>query len=84
MEYRYVPKGVCSSEIILEIEGDIIKSLRIVGGCPGNTIGVSKLVQNRKIDEVIELLKDIPCGNRGTSCPDQVAMALIEYKKKYM
>ena len=84
MEYRYVPKGVCSSEIILEIEGDIIKSLRIVGGCPGNTIGVSKLVQNRKIDEVIELLKDIPCGNRGTSCPDQVARALIEYKKKYM
>ena len=84
MEYRYVPKGVCSSEIILEIEGDIIKSLRIVGGCPGNTIGVSKLVQNRKIDEVIELLKDIPCGNKGTSCPDQVAMALIEYKKKYM
>ncbi len=81
MEYRYTPKGVCSREIILEIENDIIKSLKIVGGCPGNTVGVSKLVQNRKVDEVIEILKGIQCRDKGTSCPDQVAMALEEYKK---
>lgn len=81
MEYRYTPKGVCSREIILEIENDIIKSLKIVGGCPGNTVGVSKLVQNRNIDEVIEILKGIQCRDKGTSCPDQVAMALEEYKK---
>ena len=81
MEYRYTPNGVCSREIILEIENDIIKSLKIVGGCPGNTVGVSRLVQNRNVDEVIEILKGIQCRDKGTSCPDQVAMALEEYKK---
>lgn len=81
MEYRYIPKGVCSREIILEIENDIIKSLKIVGGCPGNTVGVSKLVQNRNVDEVIEILKGIQCRDKGTSCLDQVARALEEYKK---
>ena len=82
MEYRYTPQGVCSMQMVFEIEKEIIKSLKIIGGCPGNTIGVSKLVQGRKIDEVIEMLKGIPCGMRGTSCPDQVAKALEEYKEK--
>ncbi|MEE0865909.1 MAG: TIGR03905 family TSCPD domain-containing protein [Clostridia bacterium] len=80
MEYKYVPEGVCSSELIFQIEDDIVKDLKIVGGCPGNTVGISKLVQNKKIDEIIELLIDIPCGYKGTSCPDQIAKALIEYK----
>lgn len=82
MEYRYTPQGVCSMQMVFEIENEIIKSLKIIGGCPGNTIGVSKLVQGREIDEVIEMLKGIPCGMRGTSCPDQVAKALEEYKEK--
>jgi uncharacterized protein (TIGR03905 family) len=81
MEFRYTPMGVCSMEMIFEINGDTIKSLEIIGGCPGNTVGVSRLVQGKKIDEVIEMLKGIPCGMRGTSCPDQVAKALEEYKK---
>lgn len=81
MEYRYKPQGVCSMQMIFEIEGETIKSLKIVGGCPGNTVGVSKLVEGKKVDEVIELLKGIPCGKKGTSCPDQVAKALEEYKK---
>ena len=67
--------------MIFQIEGDIIKSLKIIGGCPGNTVGVSKLVVGKTVDEVIEMLKGIPCGMRGTSCPDQVARALEEYKK---
>lgn len=82
MEYRYNPQGVCSMEMIFEINNGIIKKLQIIGGCPGNTIGVSKLVENRSVDEVIEMLKGIPCGKRGTSCPDQVAQALEEYKKE--
>ena len=57
------------------------KSLKIVGGCPGNTVGVSRLVEGRTIDEVIEMLKGIECGVKGTSCPDQVARALENYKK---
>ena len=82
MEYRVKPEGVCSRELIFEIEGDIVKSLKVVGGCPGNTVGVAKLVQNRKIDEIIELLNNIPCGTKGTSCPDQIAKALIKYKNR--
>ncbi len=82
MEYRYVPEGVCSFEMIFEIDNGIIKKLQIIGGCPGNTVGVSRLVENRKIDDVIKMLKGIPCGEKPTSCPDQVARALEEYKEK--
>lgn len=81
MEYIYTPKGVCSMQMIFNIDNNIIKSLKIIGGCPGNTIGVSRLVVGKTVDEVIEMLKGIPCGGRGTSCPDQVAIALEEYKK---
>ena len=83
MEYRYTPKGVCSMQMIFDIDNNIIKSLKIIGGCPGNTIGVSRLVIGKTVDEVIEMLKGIPCGARGTSCPDQVATALEEYKKQH-
>lgn len=82
MEFRYIPQGVCSGEMIFEIEGDIVKSLKIIGGCPGNTVGVSKLIAGKKIDEVIAMLKNIQCGRRGTSCPDQVAIALEKYKQQ--
>ena len=82
MEYRYTPQGVCSMQMIFDIENNIVKNLKIVGGCPGNTVGVSRLVVGKTVDEVIEMLKGIPCGMRGTSCPDQVAKALEEYKEK--
>lgn len=82
MEYRYKPQGVCSAEMIFEIDNGIIKKLKIIGGCPGNTIGISKLVENRNVIEIIDMLKGIPCGRRGTSCPDQVAKALEEYMEK--
>ena len=81
MEYIYSPKGVCSMRMVFNIEGNIVKSLKIIGGCPGNTVGVSKLVEGKNIEEVIQMLRGIPCGNKGTSCPDQIAIALEEYKK---
>ena len=81
MEYRYKPEGVCSREMILEIENGIIKSLKIVGGCDGNTKGISKLVVGMKVEEVIEKLKGLNCGFKGTSCPDQLAIALEKYIK---
>lgn len=81
MEYRYKTKGTCSQEIVIEIEENIIKKVTIVGGCAGNTKGISKLVEGMKIDDVIEKLKGIPCGIRGTSCPDQLARALDEIKE---
>ncbi len=76
MEYRYKPQGVCSYEMIIEIEGDTIKKVIIEGGCAGNTVGVSRLVEGMKIEEAIKRLKGIPCGMKGTSCPDQLATAL--------
>ena len=84
MKFEYIPKGVCSMKMIFEIDGCIIKSLEIIGGCPGNTAGVALLVRERNIDEVINMLKGIPCRGKGTSCPDQISAALEEYKRKYL
>lgn len=69
-------KGVCSSKIIVEVDGDVIRSVEFVGGCPGNTMGISKLCVGKTIEEVILLLRGIDCRGRGTSCPDQLAQAL--------
>ena len=83
MEYRYIPSNrVCSQEMIIKLDGDIIKEVTIVGGCAGNTVGVSNLVKGMKIDEAIKRLKGIPCGVKGTSCPDQLAIALEEAASK--
>ena len=83
MEYRYTPSNrVCSQEMIIEVDGDIIKKVKIIGGCAGNTLGVSNLIQGMNIDQAINRLKGIPCGMKGTSCPDQLAIALEEVKKK--
>ena len=84
MRFEYIPKGVCSMKMIFEIEANVIKSLNIIGGCPGNTTGVALLVKGRTVQEVINMLKGVPCGTKGTSCPDQVSMALEEYKNKYL
>ena len=81
MEYVYKTSGTCSQEMIIEVEEDIIKKVTIIGGCKGNTAGISKLVEGMKIEEVIKKLKGTPCGTRGTSCPDQLAKALEEIKK---
>lgn len=80
--FEYSPKGVCSSKIVFKIERDIIIDLKIIGGCPGNSLGVSALVQNQKIDDIIKKLDGIRCGFKNTSCPDQISIALKEYKKK--
>ena len=81
MEYRFTPRGVCSREMIINIEGDTIKEVKILGGCAGNTVGVSRLIAGMKIDEAIKRLKGIPCGFKSTSCPDQLSIALEEAKK---
>ena len=83
MEYRFTPSNmVCSQEMIIELDGNIIKKVKIIGGCAGNTVGVSHLIEGMQIDEAIKRLKGIPCGGRGTSCPDQLAIALEQAKEK--
>ena len=73
---------VCSQEMKFEIEGDTVKSVTIVGGCPGNLIGISKLVAGMKIADVIGKFEGISCAGKPTSCPDQMAQALKQYLAK--
>lgn len=78
--FSYKTKGVCSTEILLDVEDNKIKSVEFVRGCPGNLFGISMLVKDMDINDAIEKLQGIPCGNKSTSCPDQLALALKEYK----
>lgn len=77
----YKTTGTCSSAIEYEVENGIVTKCRFIGGCPGNTAGVARLVTGRKVEDVIALLKGIPCRN-GTSCPDQLARALEQASPK--
>ena len=77
---NYKTQGVCSREISFEVEDNKLKNVRFVGGCSGNTQGVSRLVEGMDIDEVIARTEGIHCGFRPTSCPDQLARALRSYK----
>ena len=75
----YTTKGTCSRAITFELDNGIVDTIRkvtFVGGCNGNTQGIAKLVQGRKVQDVIDLLEGTDCNGRGTSCPDQLAKAL--------
>ena len=78
----YKTSGVCSRTIDFEIENGIIKDVKFNGGCTGNTSGVAALAKGRSVDEVIALLEGIQC-RAGTSCPDQFAKALKQYKETH-
>ncbi|MDD3341409.1 MAG: TIGR03905 family TSCPD domain-containing protein [Bacilli bacterium] len=82
MQYIYKPTGVCSSQMTFEIEGDKLSDICIEGGCSGNSKGICALIKGDNIDTIIHKLSGIPCRNRKTSCPDQIALALKLYKEK--
>lgn len=82
MKYNYKTKGVCSRNIEIETKDGLIESVKFDGGCAGNTVGLAKMVEGQKIEKVIEKLKGIQCGYKGTSCPDQLATALEEILQK--
>lgn len=74
--FQYVTKGTCSRLIEIETEGDLVTEVRFTGGCHGNTQGLTALVKGMRIDDVISRLDGIMCGDKQTSCPDQLAQAL--------
>lgn len=76
MMQTYTPQGVCSMKINFDVEDGIVKKVQFVGGCNGNTQGISRLVEGMKVEDVIQRLEGVNCGGRGTSCPDQLAKAL--------
>lgn len=77
MEYTIRPRGVCAMQIAFEIdENNIVKNVRFVGGCNGNSKGLSSLVEGMEASEVVSRLSGINCNGKGTSCPDQLAKAI--------
>lgn len=72
----YLPKGVCSKHMEIDLEGDVIQAVRVQGGCNGNLKGICSLLVGMTKDEAIRRLDGIHCGPRPTSCPDQLAQAL--------
>ena len=81
-KFEYKTSGICASNIEFEFDGDIIANLKVLGGCAGNRQGIAVLCIGRPIQEIIDKFKGIPCGNRGTSCPDQIAKGLIKYQEQ--
>lgn len=79
--YRYYTRGVCAKSILMNIEENILLDVIFEGGCDGNLIAIKSLVEGKNIDDIIEVLEDIPCRGKNTSCPDQLANALKIYKK---
>ena len=77
--YSYQPKGVCSRKINFNIVDNKITEIDFTGGCAGNLLGISTLVKGMEVEEAIKKLKGIHCGDKNTSCPDQLALALEEY-----
>ena len=82
MKYNFVPSGVCSRNIEIEVEDGVVQSVKFTGGCNGNTQGIGALIKGMKVEEAIKRLKGIDCNGRGTSCPDQLAIALEKIQNK--
>lgn len=76
MKYSYIPRGVCSTKVDFDLEGDIVKNVKFTGGCNGNLKAISALVEGMTVDEVTSKLSGISCGLKRTSCTDQLAAAL--------
>lgn len=73
---EFTPSGVCSRLMKVDLDGETIKKVEIIGGCAGNTQGISKLVVGMNVHDAISRMEGITCGFKPTSCPDQLAKAL--------
>ncbi|MEE0927801.1 MAG: TIGR03905 family TSCPD domain-containing protein [Acutalibacteraceae bacterium] len=82
MTYSYKTSGTCSVKIEFEVNDNILSNVRFYGGCNGNLKGISSLCEGMEISEVINKLDGIKCGCKSTSCPDQLAKALMKFKSE--
>ena len=80
--FTYTTRGVCSRSIDITVENNVIQEVVYHGGCSGNTQGVAALVRGMTVEDAIERLSGIRCGFKPTSCPDQLARALSEYRSQ--
>ncbi|MBO5947317.1 TIGR03905 family TSCPD domain-containing protein [bacterium] len=81
MRIRFYPQGVCCQQMEVEIENDIIIEARFYGGCNGNLKGIASLIKGMNIYDVINKVQGTRCGDKSTSCPDQLSICLKEYLK---
>lgn len=72
----YIPAGICAKKITFTVENNTVHQVEFANGCPGNLQALGKLVEGMPVETVIERLKGIHCGNKTTSCADQLARAL--------
>ncbi len=79
----YRTKGTCSRQIIFDVKDNKLTELKFINGCSGNLQAIAKLTLGKDIDEIINVLKGIKC-RENTSCPDQLAHALMEYKERQL
>jgi len=77
LKHTYKTRGTCSREITFDVNDGIVTNVSFYGGCNGNLQGIAKLVEGMKVEDVIEKLEGINCNGKGTSCPDQLAKALL-------
>lgn len=75
MKYIYRTKGTCSSQIELELEGNVVHNVKFTGGCDGNLKAIPQLVEGMTVEEIEQRLSGIRCGFKNTSCGDQLAKA---------
>ena len=76
-EYTYAPRGVCSRKITFELDDEKkLHNVRFEGGCNGNLKAIGRLVEGKAAGEISDILKGNLCGMRGTSCADQLALAI--------
>lgn len=78
----YNTTGTCAKEINFDLTDGIVSNVSFKGGCPGNLQAISVLLEGMPATEVIEKLKGITCGNKTTSCTDQLSNALLEQLQK--
>lgn len=83
MTYVYNNKGTCSVRTEVELNPDhTIAAVRVLGGCNGNLKGISRLLTGMKAEDAIARMEGTTCGNKPTSCPDQIAITLEEALQK--
>ena len=82
MKYSYNPKGVCPMKIEFDLNGDVVRNIRFLGGCDGNLKAISKLCDGMTVDEIERKLRGNTCGRKPTSCADQLARAVREAYQK--
>lgn len=81
MHYVYRTKGTCSQQIEFDIDGNVITNVSFLGGCNGNLKAISSLVDGMTIEDIEKKVSGIQCGFKGTSCADQLSIAVKEAYK---